>query len=67
MKKFDYKKLRLTDNYKCESEEEEKQIDKKPDKKEPPKKPTEYDVKELSKLINKEETGMNRELFQKKF
>ena len=33
MKKFDYKKLRLTDDYDCESKEEEKQTGKKPDKK----------------------------------
>ena len=67
MKKFDYKKLRLTDDYEYESEEEEKQTDKKLDKKEPPKKPTESRVKELNKLINKKETDMNKELFQKYF
>ena len=66
-KKFDYTKLRLTDDYEYESEEEEKETDKKPDKKEPPKKPTEDSAKELSELVNKEETDMNRELFQKNF
>ena len=35
---FGYAKLRLTDDYDYNSEEEEKQTDKKPDKKEPPKK-----------------------------
>ena len=32
-KKFDYTKLRLTDDYEYESEKEEKKTDKKPDKK----------------------------------
>ena len=54
-----YTKLRLPDDYEYESEEEEKETDKKPDKKEPPKKPTENSVKELSELVNKEETDMN--------
>ena len=57
-KKFDYTKLRLSDDYEYESEEE-KETDKKPDKKEPPKKPTENSVKELSELVNKEDTDMN--------
>ena len=35
-KKFDYTKLRLTDDYEYEPEEEEKETDKKPIKKEPP-------------------------------
>ena len=35
--------------------------------KKPPKKPTSIDVKEFNKLIIKEETGMNRELFLKCF
>ena len=61
-KKFDYTKLRLTDDCKYESEEEE-QTSKKPDKKEPPKKLTSIEVKRFNKLITKEETGMNRELF----
>ena len=64
--KFDYTKLRLTDDYQYESEEgEENQTDKNPDKKEPPKKTTKNDVKKINKLIIKEETGMNRKLFQK--
>ena len=65
IKKFDYTKLRLTDDYEYESEDEEKQTDKKPDK--PPKKPIENSVKKLSELANEEETDMNRELFQKHF
>ena len=65
--KFDYTKLRLTDDYEYEPEEEEKETDKKPIKKEPPKNPTENAAKELSKLVNKEETSMNKELFQKHF
>ena len=36
-KKFDYTKLRLSDDYEYESEEDEKQTDKKSYKKEPPK------------------------------
>ena len=36
-KKFDYIKLRLSDDYEYESEEEEKETDKKLNKKEPPK------------------------------
>ena len=44
-KYFYYKKLRLTDNYQFESEEErEQQTSKKPDKKELPKKPTKDDL-----------------------
>ena len=66
-KKIVYIKLRLTDDYEYESEKEEKETDKKSDKKEPPKKPTEDSVKKLSELVNKEETDMNRELFQKHF
>ena len=50
-----------------EPEKEEKQTNKKTDKKEPPKKTAENYVKELNKLISKEETGMKRELFQKHF
>ena len=47
--KFYYTKLRLTNDYLYESEEEEeeKQADKIPDKKEPPKKSTKSDAKEL--------------------
>ena len=33
IKKFNYTKLRLTNDYQCESKEEEKQTDKKPNKK----------------------------------
>ena len=36
-------------------------------KKEPPKKPTKNDVQHFNKLINKEEMGINRELFQRFF
>ena len=38
MNKFDYTKLKLTNDYGQESEEEKEQTDKKSDKKEPPKK-----------------------------
>ena len=50
-----------------ESEKGENETDKKPDKKEPPKKPTENSVKKLSELVDKEETDLNRELFQEHF
>ena len=66
-KKFDYTKLRLTDDYEYESEIEKKETDKKLNRKEPPKKPAKNSVKKLSKLINKEETDMNWRLFQKHF
>ena len=65
-KKFGYKKLRFTEDYESESEEE-KQTRKKPDKKEPPKKPTSTDMKKFNKLVIKEETDINRELFKKYF
>ena len=66
-KKFDYTKLRLSDDYEYEAEKEEKETDKKPNQKEPPKKTTENSVKELRKLVHKEETDMNWGLFQKHF
>ena len=68
-KKFNYTKLRLTDDYQYESENKEKQeqISKKSNKKEPPKKPKKTDVKELNELIIKKETGINRELSKKYF
>ena len=67
-KKFDYKKLILTDDYQYESEEENKQqTRKKPDKKEPLKKSMKDDLNKLNKWVNKNETGINRELFNKHF
>ena len=67
-KKFHYKKFRFTDDYHHESEEEkEQQTSKKPDKKEPPKKPTKDDLNKFNKWINKKETGINYELFNKHF
>ena len=61
--------MRLTDDYQYESEEEEEQeqSSKKLDKKEPAKKPTRDDLKESNDWINREETGVNHELFQKYF
>ena len=56
-KKFNYKKLGLTNDYQYEFEEEKKQTNKKSDKEEPPKKPTKTDVRELNELITKGETG----------
>ena len=53
--------MRLTDDYRHESEEEEKEqrISKKPDEKEPPKNPTKDDVSKLNEWVNKKETGIN--------
>ena len=58
----------LIDDYQYESEKEkEQQTRKKPDKEEPPKKLTKTDLSEFNKWVNKKETGINRELFQKHF
>ena len=60
-KHFDYKTLRLTNDYQYMSQnEEEQQTSKKFNKKEPPKKPTKTDVNELNELIIKEETSIDR-------
>ena len=60
--------MRLTDDYQFESEEErEQQTSKKPDKKELPKKPTKDDLNEFNEWVNREETGINHNLFQKHF
>ena len=64
-KKINYKKLKLTDDYQYESEEEKGQTHKISDKKEPPKKPTKTDVRGLNELITKEETSVNMELFKR--
>ena len=61
-KNVNYIKLRLTDDYQYESEEEQEQTSKKSNKKETPKKPTETGLKEFNELIIKKETGINREL-----
>ena len=67
-KKFNYTKLRLTDDYQYESEnEEEQQTSKKFNKKEPPKKPTQTDIDEFTEFIITEETGINKELFKNYF
>ena len=65
-KKFDYKKLRLTDDYLHPSEEEQ-QTSKKFNKKEPPKKPTQTDLDELNEQIIKKETEINMEPFKSYF
>ena len=65
--------MRLTDDYQYESEKEEeeeeekKQISKKPDKKEPPKKPIKDDWSKFNEWVNKKETGINSEIFQRYF
>lgn len=57
IQKFDYKKLRLRQDYLYESEEE---LDKKPDKldKKPLKKPTKDDVGKFNNEISGDETGI---------
>ena len=62
-----YTKLRLTDDYQHESENEQEQTSKKSNKNEFPKKPTKTDVKEFNELIIKKETGIGRELFENYF
>ena len=65
---FDCKKLRLTDNYQyLPEEEEQQQTSKKRDIKEPLQKPTKDNLEEFNTWISREETGINRELFQKHF
>ena len=67
-------KLRLTDGYQYDPEEEEEkqqqqqqQASKKPDKKEPPKKTTKDDLNKFNEQVIKNETGINRKLFEKHF
>ena len=48
-------------------EEKQKQTSKKLDKKEPPKKPTNDDLIRFNEWVNRKETGMNSEIFQKHF
>ena len=57
-KKFDYKKLRLTDDYQYLSEEEQEETSEKS---------TKTDMNEFSKYIAEEETDINEELFKKHF
>ena len=53
-KKINYKKLRLTDDYQYESEEErEQQTSRKPDKKERPKKATKDHLNKFNKCVIK--------------
>ena len=56
IKKLDYKKLRLSDNYQYSSEEEQEE-----------QKPTKDDYKTLIKQIIDEEIDMNDDLFNKYF
>ena len=62
--------MRLTDDYQYEPEEEEEekqQTSKIPDKKEPPKKPTKGNACNFNERINRKETDINSEIFQKHF
>ena len=67
-KVFYYEKLRLTDDYQYESEEEEKEEkEQQTSKIEPLKKPTKEDVSNFNEWVNRKETDINYELFQKHF
>ena len=68
-KRFYYKKLRLTDDYQYESEEEKEkqQTSKKLNKKELPEKPTKGNASNFNEWVNRKETGKNSEVFQKHF
>ena len=67
-KNFNYKKLRLTDDYQYESEEDrEQQTSKNPDKKELHKKTTKDDLRKSNEWVNKKETSIDRELFKRHF
>ena len=59
-KKFDYKKLGLSDNYLYSSEEEQKEEQEKQDEKT-------IDGNKFNEQINKKKTDINRELFMKHF
>ena len=67
-----FKKLRLTNDYQYEFEEEkmeekEQQISKMPDKKEPLKKSTKDDWIKFNEWVNEKEKDINSELFQEYF
>ena len=64
-KYFYYEKLRLTDDYQYESEKEEKE--QQTSKKELLKKPTEEDESNFNEWVNKKETSINSEIFQRLF
>ena len=64
-KYFYYEKLRLTDDYQYESEKEEKE--QQTSKKELLKKPTEEDGSNYNEWVNKKETNINSEIFQRLF
>ena len=67
-KNFNYTKLRLTNNYQYESENEEEQwTSKKFDKNEPLLKPKKTDTNELNELIIKEEKDIKKELLRNYF
>ena len=62
--------MRLIEDYLYESEEDkeqEQQASKRLNKKELPKKPKKGDLSDFNESVNKNETGINRELFQKHF
>ena len=62
--------MRLTDDYQYESEkekEEKQQTSTISHKKESPKKPPKDDLSEINKWVNEKETGINSEVFQRRF
>ena len=67
-KAFYYEKLRLTDDYQYESEDEEnEEKELQTSKKRPLKIPTKDDVSNFNELVNRKKTGINYELFQNHF
>ena len=64
-----YKKLRLTDDYQYESEEEKKeqQTSERLNKKEPLKKSTKYNWITFNEWVNEKEAGINSEVFPEHF
>ena len=66
-KKIDYKKVRLTDDYRYESEEKEQQTSKKPDKKELRKKSAKDNLRKFNEWVNKKGRGLRRKLFKRRF
>ena len=58
--------MRLTDDYRYESEEE-KEEQQQTSKKEPLKKPTKDDVSNSNEWVNKKEANINNETFQRHF
>ena len=59
--------MRLTDDYRYESEEKEQQTSKKPDKKELRKKSAKDNLRKFNEWVNKKGRGLRRKLFKRRF